>query len=90
MAQIGWECISRAVRGIGRWTSQYVLMRGHGLADCVPAGLVRAPTAGGVAAGALFKTFTLPGSLAVWLAPAAGACGRRAVVLPVAAVLGLR
>ncbi len=27
-----------AVRGIGEWTTQYVLMRGCGLADCVPVG----------------------------------------------------
>ncbi|HEU0077013.1 MAG TPA: hypothetical protein VFQ76_05145, partial [Longimicrobiaceae bacterium] len=28
----------RAVRGIGPWSAQYVLMRGIGLADCVPVG----------------------------------------------------
>ncbi len=28
----------RAVRGIGPWTAQYVLMRGLGFADCVPVG----------------------------------------------------
>ena len=27
-----------AVRGIGPWTAQYVLMRGHGFSDCVPLG----------------------------------------------------
>ena len=28
----------RAVRGIGPWSAQYVLMRGFGFADCVPVG----------------------------------------------------
>ncbi|MEW5926659.1 MAG: Ada metal-binding domain-containing protein [Gemmatimonadota bacterium] len=28
----------RAVRGIGPWSARYVLMRGFGLADCVPVG----------------------------------------------------
>jgi AraC family transcriptional regulator of adaptative response / DNA-3-methyladenine glycosylase II len=27
-----------AVRGLGRWSVQYLLMRGYGLADCVPVG----------------------------------------------------
>jgi AraC family transcriptional regulator of adaptative response / DNA-3-methyladenine glycosylase II len=35
------EAIEReliAVRGIGTWTAQYVLMRGYGFADCIPRG----------------------------------------------------
>ncbi len=31
------ECLT-AQRGIGEWTSNYVMMRGYGLADCAPAG----------------------------------------------------
>src|SRR5690606_19621289 len=27
-----------AVRGLGPWSAQYMLMRGFGFADCVPAG----------------------------------------------------
>jgi 3-methyladenine DNA glycosylase/8-oxoguanine DNA glycosylase len=28
----------RALRGVGPWTAQYVLLRGLGFADCLPAG----------------------------------------------------